>query len=95
LGLLAEADTNGQGADLLRLDAAGSDDNGVELKKRKRAKAVNVTHAEDSLCSGVEGLENDVTRHGNGNDNVMLIDNPMFDANNVTAGPDDQACREP
>jgi hypothetical protein len=66
-----------------------------ELKKRKRAKAVNGTHAEDSLCNGVEGLENDVTRLGNGTDNVMLIDNPIFDANNVTAGPDDQACREP
>jgi hypothetical protein len=47
------------------------------------------------LCNGVEGLENNVTRLGNGTDNVMLIDNPIFDANNVTAGPDDQACREP
>jgi hypothetical protein len=95
LGLLAEAEPNGQGADLLNFDAAGSEDNGAELKKRKRAKAVNGTHAEDSLCNGVEGLENDVTRLGNGTDNVMLIDNPIFDANNVTAGPDDQACREP
>jgi hypothetical protein len=48
------------------------------------------------------GLAIDVTRQGNGIDDVVFVDNPMYDANNVmldannvTAGPDDQACREP
>jgi hypothetical protein len=95
LGLLAEASNEGKDADLLCLEATASDDNGAELKKRKHAKAVMETHDEDTVCSGDVGLETVVLRNGNGNDNVMVIDNPMYDANNVTAGPDDQACREP
>jgi 14-3-3 protein epsilon len=94
-GLLPEAPTKGEGTDLLCLEFAEGDDSGVELKKRKRAKAVKDQHSEITMCSGVVGLETVVTRQGNGTDDVMFIDNPMYDANNVTAGPDDQACREP
>jgi hypothetical protein len=102
LGLLAEAPNKGQGADLLCSEDAETEDNGAELKKRKRAKAVKSQTAEDTICSGSVGLAIDVTRQGNGIDDVVFVDNPMYDtnnvmldANNVTAGPDDQACREP
>jgi 14-3-3 protein epsilon len=102
LGLLAEAPNKGQGADLLCSEDAETEDNGAELKKRKRAKAVKSQTAEDTICSGSVGLAIDVTRQGNGIDEVMFIENPMYDANNVMldvnnvmAGPDDQACREP
>jgi hypothetical protein len=77
------------------VEAAEFEDNGAELKKRKRAKAINDKQVVDLMCSGDVGLENDVTRQGNGIDDVMFIDNPMYETNNVTAGPDDQACREP
>jgi hypothetical protein len=102
LGLLAEPHIQVQDADLLCLEDAETEDNGAELKKRKRAKAVKSQTAEDTICSGSVGLAIDVTRQGNGIDDVVFVDNPMYDANNVMldannvmAGPDDLACREP
>jgi hypothetical protein len=95
LGLLAEAHNKENSTDMACVEAAEFEDNGAELKKRKRAKAINDNQVVDLMCSGDMGLENDVTRQGNGIDDVMCIDNPMCETNNVTAGPDDQACREP
>jgi hypothetical protein len=74
--------------------AAENDDSGAELKKRKRGKAVKDIQDDGTIGSGAEGIEIDVTRAGDGCNDVMFIDNPMYEATNVTAGPDDQACRE-
>jgi 14-3-3 protein epsilon len=102
LGLLAEPNTHVHGADTFDSEAAETDEIGADLKKRKRAKAVETSKDAETICSGAVGLAIDVTRQGNGTDDVMFIDNPVYDANNVmldtnnvTAGPGDQACREP
>jgi hypothetical protein len=94
LGLLAEPQNKAQGADSSYVEAAENDESGAELKKRKRVKAVKDKQDDDSIGSGAEGIEIDVTRVGDGINDVMFIDNPMYEATNVTAGPDDQACRE-
>jgi 14-3-3 protein epsilon len=95
LVLLAEPHIQVQGDDTFVSDAAETDENGADLKKRKRAKAVKDTKDEDIMCSGAVGIDSDVTRTGNGVDDVMFFDNPMYDDTNVTAGPVDQACRQP
>jgi hypothetical protein len=93
LDLLAVGHNQPQSEDLTHLEAIDADDAGVDLKKRKRAKATSITQDADMKTSGVEG--NVGPSIGIGLDNVMSIhDNPMFDVPNVTAGPDDQACRE-
>jgi 14-3-3 protein epsilon len=95
LGLLAETHIQSQGEDLLYLQAARLDASGVELKKRKRVKAVSEVQEADNMCIGVEGVETVGTIVGNGTTVVMSMhDNPMYDETIVTAGPDDQACRE-
>jgi hypothetical protein len=94
LGLLAEPQNKVQVADLSYVEAAEYDENGAELKKRKRVKAAKDTQDVDIIGSGAEGIEIDVTRDRDGINNVMLIDNPVYEITNVTAGPDDQACRE-
>jgi hypothetical protein len=93
LGLLAVGHNQPQGEDLTHLEAIDTDVTGVDLKKRKRAKATSITQAAELMTSGVEG--NVGPSIGIGMDNVMSIhDNPMFDVPNVTAGPEVQACRE-
>jgi 14-3-3 protein epsilon len=94
LGLLAEPQNMTQGADFSYVEAAENDDSGAELKKRKRGKAVKDKQDDSTIGSGAEGIEIDVTRAGDGCNDVMFIDNPMYETTNVTAGPDDQACRE-
>jgi 14-3-3 protein epsilon len=93
LGLLAEPHIQVQDDDSLALEAADTDEKGADLKKRKRAKAVKDKQDEDTKCSGAMGLDSVVTRPGHGINDVMFIDNPMYEETNVTAGPDDQACR--
>jgi hypothetical protein len=95
LGLLAEPHIQVQGDDSFVLEAADSDENGADLKKRKRAKAVKDKQDEETMCSGAVGIDSVVTRPGYGVNDVMFIDNPMYEETNVTAGPDDQACRQP
>jgi hypothetical protein len=95
LGLLAETHAQSQGEDLPSIQAAEMVDSGVELKKRKRVKAASEVQEADNMCIGVEGIETVGTSFGNGINVVMsLHDNPMYDETIVTAGPDDQACRE-
>jgi hypothetical protein len=47
------------------------------------------------MTDGVENATDIGTSLGNGRDVVMSThDNPLYDENIVTAGPDVQACRE-
>jgi 14-3-3 protein epsilon len=97
-GLLAETPPSTLGEDNSGLKNTDLDDEGVELKKRKRAKATSGDKAADNMNIGAEGLDTICTSLGMGmNDVLSFHDNPMYDvteATDVTAGPDDQACRE-
>jgi hypothetical protein len=96
LGLLAEPHNQHQGEGLLCIEAADQDIPSGDLKKRKRAKAVCNKNDVESLSFGVDSATGIGSSLGNGRDVVMTtLDNPLYDENNVTAGPDDQACREP
>jgi hypothetical protein len=91
MGLLAEPTIQPQGDNILCLEAAESVEVGVDLKKRKRAKADSQEAA--SVTIGVEGTVG--TSIGIGvNDVISFHDNPMYDETVVTAGPEVQACRE-
>jgi hypothetical protein len=94
-GLLAEPPASTRGEDIFCLKAIDLDDTGVELKKTKRAKATSGNKEADNMNIGAEGLDVVGTSLGMGmNDVISFHDNPMFDVTDVTAGPDDQACRE-
>jgi hypothetical protein len=94
-GLQAEPPASTHGEDNFCLKATDLDDSGVELKKRKRAKATSGNKEADDMNIGAEGLYVVGTSLGMGmNDVISFHDNPMFDVTDVTAGPDDQACRE-
>jgi hypothetical protein len=96
LGLLAEPHNEHQGMVLMCLQAPDQVDSSGELKKRKRAKAVSDKIEAETMSFGVENATDVGTNLGNGRDVVMSThDNPLYDEKNVTAGPDDQACREP
>jgi hypothetical protein len=92
MGLLAEPNNQPHGGNTLCLEAAENDEIGVDLKKRKRAKADSQEAA--SVTDGVEGTVG--TSIGIGvNDVISIHENPMYDVTFVTAGPEVQACREP
>jgi 14-3-3 protein epsilon len=93
LGLLAEGHIQSQDENFLCLEGADHDETGAELKKRKRSKAATTIQVADTMTSGVEGCLG--TSLGTGVDTVMNIhENPMYDELIVTAGPENQACRE-
>jgi 14-3-3 protein epsilon len=95
LGLLAESHNQPHGDDPLCIEAAEQVDSSGELKKRKRIKAASDKPETDNVSLGVGNDTVIGTSLDNGGDVVMSIhDNPMYDETIVTAGPDDQACRE-
>jgi 14-3-3 protein epsilon len=95
LGLLAESHNQPHGEAPLCIEAAEQVDSSGDLKKRKRTKAASDKLEFETLSVGVENATAIGTSLGNGGDVVMSIhDNPMYDETIVTAGPDDQACRE-
>jgi hypothetical protein len=102
LGLMAEAQNQPNGEDILLIETADPNVDSVEVKKRKRAKAVNDNKSDQNveqqaatMTVGVEGTNVIGTSLGQGLDVVMTThDNPMYEETIVTAGPEVQACRE-
>jgi hypothetical protein len=99
---MAEAQNQPNGEDILLIETADPDVDSVEVKKRKRAKAVNDNKSDQNveqqaatMTVGVEGTNVIGTSLGQGLDVVMTThDNPMYEETIVTAGPEVQACRE-
>jgi len=72
-------------------NADANEENGSEAKKRKRMLALQNGEpfaADGDMGNNVIGSN---VSHG-GDVEMNVISNPLFAENNVTAGPDDEAC---